>query len=237
MHHLTAAHKIASLTLMYNREICINFITGTSISDLESINSFLEHSKRYDRLVEYIEIINRLLRSKSPQTYHVKYFQTKNLNLSKALNEKMMPDFFIAGASTDAQNARFQTNARGIDMGKPIRNLPYYESIPPILHFGVATGPTGEAAQDKMKLDFSSKYDDIEDIFEIALANTDAAWKRRLILETEDNIYSLIPLKNMTADCPYLVGSCNTVADYINGYVQKGINTFIIEADESDLMA
>ena len=195
----------------------------------------MEHAKRYDRLVEYIEIIHQLLTNRKPLTFDGIYYKTNNLRLPDILDKNMLPEFYIAGSSIEAQQARLKTNAGGIGMAKPIDNLQNKELNFPILHFGIVADQTDELAYEKMNRDFAAKYDDIEEIFELSMNNSDAVWKKKLAAEQEDAVFSLRPFKNLNADCPYLVGSYERVADYLNGYIQKGYNTFIIEANESEL--
>ena len=67
------------------------------------------------------------------------------------------------------------------------------------------------------------------------MKNTDSVWKKNLINECDDDIYTVEPFKNLTADCPYIVGSYSEVAEYLINYIKKGSSTFIVEANNEDL--
>jgi alkanesulfonate monooxygenase len=235
MHPYTVAQKIHSFSKLYRRKVYLNFIVGTSLSDLEALNGLLQHGNRYSRLVEYIQIIRHLLTNNSPLSYEGQYYKTKNLCLAGTMEDDLLPAFFIAGSSADADQARLITDSGKIEMAKSIKSENILEIGPSVLHFGIMACDTTREAHAKFDAEFTANNTEGKQLLEMSMQNTDAAWKRKLKNEQEDELYRLAPFKNFHADCPYIVGSYNEVADYITKYIALGNTIFIIEAGEDQL--
>jgi alkanesulfonate monooxygenase len=235
MHPYTVARKILSFGELYDRKTYLNFITGTSISDLESVEALLSHEDRYVRLVEYMEIINHLLTSLLPLSYEGRYYRTKNLRLPGVIDRRLLPQSFIAGSSKDAQQARARTGACKLGMAKPINeaNLPLMKGA--ALHFGIIACSSAEAARERLVSAFSPRYPEARQLLDLSMLNTDSVWKKELQRESGDEIFRLEPFNHFNADCPYLVGSYEQVAAYLIKYIKNGSTVFVIEADEKEL--
>jgi alkanesulfonate monooxygenase len=236
-HPYAIAMKILNLSRLYRRRIYLNFIAGTSISEMESLGVMLDHSRRYDRLVEYIEIIQELLRSSVPLTYNGQSYRVKNLALPYALDKDLFPQIFIAGGSAEAEQARLRTGAGSITMARPLRECIKNGSGANVIHFGIIAAPTTDEARRMMSVEFCMPDFDGSELLELSMLNTDAAWKQQLKGEVEDEIYRLEPFRFFNADCPYLVGSYSEVAAYLQKYISMDVNAFIIEASEKTLPA
>ncbi|HUP13950.1 MAG TPA: LLM class flavin-dependent oxidoreductase [Niastella sp.] len=235
MHPYTAAQKILSLTRLYNRKIYINFITGTSLSDLDAMNGLLSHEERYQRLTEYMAIVSHLLTSRVPLTNNGRYYQVKNLRLTGQLAAALTPEIYIAGSSADAGLAREKTGAGKIEMARPLAACTTRPAENVIIHFGIIAAADAATARQQLLDDYSARFPEAKELFDLSMKNTDATWKTLLKEEKEDHIYRLEPFKHFSADCPYLVGSYEQVAQYLNHYITGGRKTFIIEADHHQL--
>lgn len=232
-HPYYTAKKIVTLTTLYHRKIYINFIIGTVTSDLEAMGDFLAHDERYDRLHEYIVIVQKLISSKSPTSYEGKYYQLDMVKLANTIkDEALLPTFYIAGSSEKAIQIRTATNSLNLTIGKPLEKLvkDKYDGI----YLGILAKATKEEAQQELKERFAPSFSEPELLLEISMQHTDAQWKQNLMIETTDEVFRLEPFKHFNADCPYLVGSYEEVASYINTYIEKGIHTFIIDMDMED---
>jgi len=234
-HPYTVAQKIASYIRLYGRKIYLNFIAGTSVSDLASLNGFLSHDDRYDRLTEYVQIVRHLLSEPAPLTFEGKHYKTRNLLLPGAARRDTEPEYFIAGHSESARQARSKTGARRIEMARPLAKMAGEPGKSLALHFGVVTAATAEEAERRLYGELGPQYPDAAELLECSMSNTDAVWKRQLLTETEDEVFRLTPFRNFNADCPYLVGSFQQVAAYLRGYLARGADMFVIEAAEEDL--
>src|SRR3979490_1964275 len=61
MHPYTVAKMVSSLGYLHSRRMCLNMVAGGFKNDLAALNDQTPHDKRYDRLIEYTTIIQRLL--------------------------------------------------------------------------------------------------------------------------------------------------------------------------------
>src|SRR5262245_39468978 len=61
MHPYTAAKMAASYGYIYNRPIYLNMLAGGFKNDLLALNDTTPHDRRYDRTVEYVQIMKLLL--------------------------------------------------------------------------------------------------------------------------------------------------------------------------------
>lgn len=84
MHPFTAAKFVSSYVQMSGRKVYLNMITGTALNYLEAMKDAVSHDERYDRLGEYIVLMQRLLDSTSPVTLNGKYYQVRDLSLLPA---------------------------------------------------------------------------------------------------------------------------------------------------------
>ena len=233
MHPYTVAQKIVSLSLLHGRKVNLNFIAGASLSDLESMSMNLSKADRYDRLAEYVEIIMQLLTDPLPVTYSGKYYNIQNLKLSSQIDPSLLPGVYLAGSSEAARKTRARLKAGSIEMGKPLRgNYQNHQTTPKVLHFGVIACETNELARKILKDEFKAEYDETEEMLEISMSNSDSQWKKQLFEEKEDDVFTMLPFRNLNSDCPYLVGDHKQVSDYLFQYMQKGVEHFIIEVDD-----
>lgn len=237
MHPFTAARKILSLGSLYQRKIYLNFITGTSKSDMANLNDFLEHDQRYQRLTEYIQVVRHLLTDRKTLRFKGEYYTVNDLQLSDKLPAEILPEFFIAGSSESARKANAFFGSSSFGMAKDMQQLPSDSLKPPAkqaLHFGIVARPDANAAWYRMKELFSGDEVD-RAMLDYSMGNTDSNWKKELhetIQLTENRVkttYSLFPFEHFKADCPYHAGSYEEVADVLVQHIMNGVDCFVIE--------
>ena len=61
MHPFSLAKMVSSLSYLHNRRLCLNMVAGGFKNDLAALDDMTPHDRRYDRVVEYTTIIQRLL--------------------------------------------------------------------------------------------------------------------------------------------------------------------------------
>jgi len=236
MHPFTVAKKILTLVGFYNRKVCLNFITGTAKSDLFSLDDAVTHDERYERLIEYITIIDILLKSKKPVSFNGRFFTITDLQLSAHIDENLLPEYFIAGSSAGAEKTLSLFNCTGLKMAKPLTDLKETTLLPPKnlgVHFGIITREnTAEAEKALKELYPENKM--LEEVQQLSMENTDAQWKKEMMEQQEqqageDAAYCLIPFKNFHADCPFFIGSYQQIANVIKRYIYFGYTSFVIE--------
>ncbi|NSL87201.1 LLM class flavin-dependent oxidoreductase [Chitinophaga sp. Mgbs1] len=236
MHPFAAARKIAALSRLYQNRIFINFITGTSDSDLLNLNDRTPHDERYDRLSEYILIMDHLMRSAVPLTFEGKYYQVSNLLLSAKPAPERYPVFFVAGASAGVAKISEKFNVFRASMGKDVAPLQKTTLLPATgnaIHFGIITAPTRTGAVAWMD-NWIGETKVSHELFTHAMGNTASRWKKLLeqAPEGNDGVFSLAPLRHLKADCPYYVGSYEEIAEVIVKLVMNGYTTLMLETPD-----
>jgi alkanesulfonate monooxygenase len=235
MHPFTVAKRILSLTKYYGRKIYINFISGTSISDMTSLGDNLDKEQRYERLKEYIQIIDALLRATRSLSFSGKFYMTYGLALSDRLPAELLPDYFIAGASIQAKELNNMFSSTSFSMANESYHQASPDRIKPLLkkgvHFGLITRPVQEEARKRSNELFKSN-EDIEDMLSYSMTNTDSTWKKELFERSKtdsNNSFSLLPFMNLKADCPYYIGNYDQISSVIEDYVSSGVSTLVVE--------
>jgi alkanesulfonate monooxygenase len=231
MHPFTVAKMVASLVRLYDRKIYLNMVTGTALSYQEAMGDTLSHDERYVRLGEYIEIIRALLGSTRPLSFNGKYFKIDHLQLFPEISPQKAPEFLLSGQSEAARRVCAATRSTGMQM-LPLRLEDTLQNVPG-MHFGIVTRESDDAAWEAARTLFPEN-DEYRRMLEYSMSNTDSVWKRRMKAESDHGIakeggYWLLPFTNFQADCPYLVGDHNYVADRLRRLVQRGVTTFIFD--------
>jgi len=242
MSPLAAARKLSSLAFLYGRRLALNMVAGGFVRDLEQLGDATEHDARYDRLVEYTQILQALLRGETV-TFSGSYYQVANLTLSPALPPDLMPEFFLSGASEACAAAATTLGATRLSYTKPPQDL---EPLAPLpgegrigLRFGVIARDSSEAAWQEAHQRFPADRRG-QIAHKMARGTTDSIWHQEIsqkaddLDEARDGAYWLFPLRNYKTFCPYLVGSYGEVAAYVGRYRALGYTTLILDVPDSE---
>jgi len=227
-HPYAAARALVTIGELYGRRVDLNLITGAALGELKAVGDTLDHRDRYARLQEYTELFLRLLDGR-PVTVRGRFYGTDGLQLSPRLPEELRPRLYLAGHSADAAHTRKALGATGMGMlPRSPQELP--EGIG-ALHLGVLTRGTDAAAQKAARVWFPD--DPIgREMLELSLSATDSTWRRELAEADEDSPGSPVlvdPFRTFQADCPYLVGSYETVAARLTRLASAGAHTFVFD--------
>ena len=236
MHPFTVAKMTASLVRLYRRKIYLNMVTGTALSHQGAMGDQLSHDERYDRLGEYIEIVKGLLGSTRPLNFGGYYYQTHQLQLFPGISPEIAPEFLISGQSEAARRVCLATGSIGMQM-LPARLEDGLLNLPAV-HFGVVSRESAEAAWEAANALFPENKD-YRAMLEYSMANTDSAWKLRMKADSEHvgaagDGYWLVPFATFQADCPYLVGAHEYVAETLHRLVQRGVTTLVLDIPASE---
>lgn len=239
MHPLTAARKISSLGFLYGRKVALNLVAGGFVRDLAQLGDHTEHDLRYDRLQEYTSIIMALLRGETT-TFSGTYYQVENLALSPQLPPDLIPELFLSGASDACIAAATTLVATRLSYTKPLAQIaPAPATSAAIgLRLGIIARPDRETAWQAARARFPADRRG-QLAHRMARGTTDSIWHRDIsaVADTLDDggtdTYWLFPLKNYKTFCPYLVGSYDDVAQYVQGYADRGYSTLILDEPEN----
>ncbi len=231
MHPFTTAKMVSSFALMYQRKVYLNMITGTALSYLEALNEDLSHDDRYERLWEYAQIICALLKSPRPVNFSGRFYKVSNLQLQPSIPSSLFPEFLLSGQSDAARRLCLDLNAIGLQMLHPEfeHGLINVRAI----YFGIITRQDEDQAWEVAKRLFPENEED-QRVLDLSMKNTDSVWKRKMRLaahqpDRADTGYWLVPFRNFKADCAYVVGAYERIADVLVRLIRRGIDVFVLD--------
>lgn len=233
MHPYTVAKMVATFADLYGRRIYLNMIAGGFKNDLLALDDTTPHDERYDRLVEYTNIIKELLAGAAPVSRAGKFYRTDKLKLARALPESLRPGIFVSGSSDAGMAAARAMRATAIRYPRPPGEEDSVFGIGAEcgIRVGVVARPGEDEAWEVAERQFP---EDRKGQLTRQLANkvSDSLWHKQLSgLEElpERSPYWLVPFQNYKTMCPYLVGSYGGVAGEIRRYFDSGYGTFILD--------
>jgi alkanesulfonate monooxygenase len=240
MHPYAVAKIVSTLGFLHGRRLFLNMVAGGFKNDLAAINDMTSHDKRYERLVEYSLIIQRLLEG-GPVTFAGQFYQVTNLTLNPRLSAELKPGIFMSGSSPAGLAAARETGAVAVQYpeppGKP-QATSFEEAGQRGIRLGIVTRRDEEGAWQVAWARFPG---DRRGQLTRQLANkvSDSVWHHTLselgkASSSKDSpalrhTYWLHPFENYQTNCPYLVGSYESVARELGGYLQLGHRTFILD--------
>jgi alkanesulfonate monooxygenase len=241
MHPYTVAKMTASLAFLHGRRIFLNMVAGGFRNDLLALDDDTEHDARYDRLVEYTQIIKGLLGAPEPFAFKGRYYTINNLKLTPPLPPELFPGITVSGSSSAGLEAARTIGATAVRYPQPPSaengRLPT-ESIGFGMRIGVITRETDEEAWDVAFARFPTDRTGTM-THKLAMTVSDSRWHRQLSELGQEDVrtgaspYWLGPFENYKTFCPYLVGSYSVVGQEIRRYLDLGFGTFILDIPPS----
>jgi alkanesulfonate monooxygenase len=235
MHPFSAAKMVSSLIHLYGRKVFLNMVSGTVLSHLEALGDHLSHDERYERLGEYIAIMQSLWSGK-PVSFDGRHYRVSHLQLLPAVPAETWPELLLAGQSGAAQRICERFGAIGMCMLQPA--LERAPGVSRAISFGIVARDTREEAWNAARALFPADRE-AQVLLDMSMANTDSAWKQRLhsvahLPELTEDGYWLGPFRNFQADCPYFVGSYSRTAELLSGLVEKGVDVLVLDIPSQD---
>lgn len=235
IHPYSLAKNIASLSFMYGRRVDINWIAGGFQNDLKSLGDHTPHDERYDRLLDYAQLIKGLLSDQTNLFSHTgKYYQVDKVKLLPKIPQNMIPLELISGTSEAGLAAATQLGAIKVKYAKPLKD---YQGVEPDtnynlgVRFGIIARNTEEEAWQTANARFPD--DKMGSMTHKLAANTsDSKWHKEisnLKEEDQNDVYWLKPFHTYKTFCPYLVGTHEQVATELAGYVKLGHTSIILD--------
>jgi alkanesulfonate monooxygenase len=239
MHPYTAAKMVVSLGHLHGRRLWLNMVAGGFKNDLLALGDETPHDERYDRTIEYTQVIKGLLSGPDPVTLEGKYYRVKNLKMTPPLPAELFPGFMISGSSEAGLAAARTIGATAVRYPKPPGEEEERpdESIEIGARVGIiARDSTDEAwriARERFPEDRKGQI-----THKVAMSVSDSKWHSQLSErgpdpESPDSPYWLGPFHNYKTFCPYLVGTYERVAEELAHYVDGGFKTFILDIPAS----
>ena len=232
MHPYSVAKMVASLGFLYRRPIWLNMIAGGFRNDLIALGDPTEHDQRYARVVEYCQIVQRLLVG-DKVTYQGSFYQVQGLQMAMRAEMSVL----MSGSSDASRAAAATLGAIAVEYPEPLK------STEKVIDRGIRVGLIAHKdASEAWRLAHERFPPDRRGQLQHAMAirMSDSSWQQRLGALAQDeeerapgSPYWLWPFKNYSTFCPYLVGDYDTVAGEIARYLDLGYKTFILDIPRS----
>jgi alkanesulfonate monooxygenase len=244
-HPYAVARIISSLGFIYGRRVDLNLVTGGNPNDLRAVGCTIEHDARYDRLVEYANVIDALLTEGEPWSFRGRYYDISSAVIQPSLSRALMPKRFVAGSSGACIEAARALGAVRLAYPRAIED---YAADPSALagtgvRFGIIARETSAAAWAIAHRRFPP--DPSGEQTREYTAPAAPRWAGRLLddanrqraADVPNPTYWLYPFRSFKEYCPYLVGSYDEVGELLSRYLDMGVSTLIMGVpwDEDDL--
>ncbi|UJF34501.1 LLM class flavin-dependent oxidoreductase [Paenibacillus hexagrammi] len=236
---LTAAKMIQTIGYMFDRPVHLNLISGAMQQELQQLGDQTSHDRRYERIVEYTEVLNMLLSATRPVYYEGLFYQLSGVQLEPRLPEHLRPRILMSGSSDASIQAAREAADVAITHPGPIGHFEQFVqekfSQDKLLDLGMRIGMIARKTREEAWSHAESTYQVTKKSERLTQLKTksESVWNRNLAVlamenELYDGVYWLGGFKSGVEFNPILVGSYEEVASYLQRYIGLGVNTFII---------
>ena len=243
MHPYTAARMVSTISTLYGRRVDLNMVTGGYVPHLVSLGNDRDHDARYDNLVEYGQLMLRLLDGGPVSSKDGSHYPMVDVGLRPNLPPQLRPRVFVAGTSDAAAGAAASLNATRLIYP---RHLSTYEHDSLAIHgAGIRIGIVARESSAKAWRLANKRYPPDAKagaVREFAAALSGSQWHDELWKDSSGELpaldpYWMHPFRASTEYCPFLVGSYDEVAEQLARYLDLGGNTLILNHpwEEEDL--
>lgn len=230
-HPFTVARAVGSLALLHNRRVDLNFVSGGFRGDLASLGDDVDANGRYPRVVEYVDVVRRLLTGERV-TFDGQYFRLASARLPVVPPADLMPDLFLSGSSPGSIAAADQLGlGRLMYPGPPNSFEPSPSGVG--IRIGIIARDLAAAAWEVAEQRFPPDASGVA-TQRIVSRMSGSYWQRELsaradTMGDEQRTYWLRPFHSYRTFCPYLVGSYDDVAAELRQYARAGVHTIILD--------
>lgn len=234
----TAAKMISSLTSLYRRRIDLNIVTGAAPEELDQVGDKLEHDQRYARAAEYVTVLQQLLSSDDPVTWNGEYYRFRGLQTNSKLAGHLMPRIFAAGSSE--ANRRLVEQVGDVMITHPEPAGIFAKSFLAARRdskreIGVRVGLVARETEDEAwaaALE-GHQVDRAARLRTLLKRESQSDWNRRMAqlaseADIHDGIYWTGLYSTGRTGAPLLVGSYDTVAEYLGRYIALGVTHLLL---------
>lgn len=239
MHPFTVAKAISTMAYLHGRRICVNMVAGGFRNDLVALDDDTPHDQRYDRVIEYVLLMQELMAGLGPVTFQGQYYKVKNLKLTPPIPDELRPHFFVSGSSDAGLSAARAIAATAVKYpGRSDEDAGTLgESIDRGIRVGIIARERSEEAWAVAHARFPPDRKG-QIAHSMAMTVSDSKWHEQLSAmgqrsKPDEHPYWLVPFENYRTFCPYLVGSYEAVADELARYLALGYATFILDIPAS----
>lgn len=240
MHPYSVAKMVSSLAYLHGRRLYLNMLAGGFRNDLLALDDPTPHDERYERTVEYTQIVTRLLAGETV-SLQGRYYTIDKLSLTPPVPKELQPGVLISGSSPAGLAAAHAIGATPVKYPKRAHEEPdqLQETRGAGIRVGIVTRPSAKeawrVAHERFPADRKGQI-----AHTLAMKVSDSHWHRQLSAmageegeSDEQDPYWLWPFENYSTFCPYLVGRYERVAAELKRYVELGYGCFILDIPPS----
>ncbi len=234
MHPYSVAKMVWSAGVLYGRKMFLNMVAGGFKNDLIALGDATPHDSRYQRLVEYTLIIRQLLDGDAPVTMDGQFYKVSGSKLGARLAPELLPGILVSGSSEAGLAAAREMGATPVKYPEPLASTDATSRANS--HCGVRIGIVARPREeDAWRVAHDRFPEDRKGQLTRQLASkvSDSAWHKQLAEVGKSGVaegpYWLHPFENYQTNCPYLVGSYETVAEELHKYMDTGYSTYILD--------
>lgn len=233
MHPYTVAKMVASFASIDGRPIDLNMVSGGFRNDLLALDDRTPHDRRYDRLLEYTTIIQRLLDGGPPVSFDGEFYRVELLRLQPPVPAQLRGEVLLSGSSDAGMAAARELGALAVRYPRPADEETDFGDggVRQGIRVGIlARGSEEEAwrvAHERFPGDRKGQL-----THQLAMKVSDSVWHRQLSelgAREEGSPYWLFPFENYKTMCPYLVGSYDRVGRELARYLDRGAQAVILD--------
>ncbi|HEV8380349.1 MAG TPA: LLM class flavin-dependent oxidoreductase [Gemmatimonadales bacterium] len=239
MHPYAIAKMMATFAHLYGRRIYLNMVAGGFKNDLTALNDPTPHDRRYDRLVEYTQVIRQLAEASAPVTFEGEFYKVQGLKLTPPLAPELFPGIFVSGSSEAGLRAAAAIGATAVKYPKaPDAEAEPNEGVGAGVRVGIIARPESDDAWAVARARFPEERKG-QLTHQLAMKVSDSVWHRQLselaeATASQESPYWLVPFENYKTMCPYLVGNYECVGAELARYIGLGYRSFILDIPPSE---
>jgi alkanesulfonate monooxygenase len=240
MHPYTVAKMIASIAHLHGRRIWLNLVAGGFKNDLIALNDTTPHDQRYERIQEYVQVIQGVLATKTAFSFSGKHYKVERLKMTPPLPDALFPGILLSGSSAAGLATAAALGATAVQYPKPSHEHAATMERKDV-RYGVRVGVLARDTADEAWRIAEARFPVDRKgqlTHELAMKVTDSHWHKQLSELGKEaaqgrSPYWLVPFENYKTFCPYLVGDHATVGKELAGYLALGVRTFILDVPET----
>jgi alkanesulfonate monooxygenase len=236
MHPYTVAKIVTSFAFLHGRRLFLNIVAGGFTNDLIALADRTPHDQRYARVVEYVRIVTSLLKGGAVSEAG-EFYTVDKLILKPPLPRELFPGILMSGSSEAGLAAAKGVGATAVRYPGPSTDYSNGVAGGDVEGMGIRVGiiaredeeTAWQIAHQRFPTDRKGQL-----THELAMKVSDSSWHKQLSSmdgaeDAKGNPYWLVPFKNFKTNCPYLVGSYQTVASELARYTAAGFTTYILD--------
>lgn len=245
-HPFDVARAISSFSFQYGRQVDLNPVTGGFAGHLHELGDALDHDRRYLRLIEYGQIIDKLLAGGLPVTHHGEFYTLNRVKLTNPLPTELTSRTYVSGSSEACVAAQRMLGATRLSYPRFIGDYAATPGSPCVLRgngirLGIIARESGDdawrVAHERFPIDHLG-----EQLHNLAAGQVGSRWHQSLSADAQRcaaprDGYWLYPSRMYQTFCPYLVGGYQEVAQLPSRYLHLGVTALILDVprQEDDL--